>query len=213
MTISLTDALKELPLVAILRGVTPEEVIAIADVLVAAGYRVIEVPLNSPNPYESIKRLSEKYGDSVVIGAGTVVSKEQVDLVKEAGGRIIISPHADIDIIQYSKKLSLYSVPGFLNPTEAYAAINAGADSLKLFPADTVGPKGLKAMSVVLPKEMPILPVGGVSPSTMKAFLDAGASGFGLGSGLYKAGMSVEQTKQNALSYVEGYQAALTFIK
>lgn len=209
MTISLTDALKELPLVAILRGVTPEEVIAIADVLVAAGYRVIEVPLNSPNPYESIKRLSEKYGDSVVIGAGTVVSKEQVDLVKEAGGRIIISPHADIDIIQYSKKLSLYSVPGFLNPTEAYAAINAGADSLKLFPADTVGPKGLKAMSVVLPKEMPILPVGGVSPSTMKAFLDAGASGFGLGSGLYKAGMSVEQTKQNALSYVEGYQAAV----
>ncbi|KPZ71560.1 2-dehydro-3-deoxy-6-phosphogalactonate aldolase [Shewanella sp. P1-14-1] len=209
MTISLTDALKELPLVAILRGVTPEEVIAIADVLVAAGYRVIEVPLNSPNPYESIKRLSEKYGDSVVIGAGTVVSKEQVDLVKEAGGRIIISPHADIDIIQYSKKLSLYSVPGFLNPTEAYAAINAGADSLKLFPADTVGPKGLKAMSVVLPKEMPILPVGGVSPSTMKAFLDAGASGFGLGSGLYKAGMSVAQTKQNALSYVEGYQAAV----
>ncbi|WP_225442224.1 2-dehydro-3-deoxy-6-phosphogalactonate aldolase [Shewanella sp. WPAGA9] len=209
MTISLTDALKELPLVAILRGVTPEEVIAIADVLVAAGYRVIEVPLNSPNPYESIKRLSEKYGDSVVIGAGTVVSKEQVDLVKEAGGRIIISPHADIDIIQYSKKLSLYSVPGFLNPTEAYAAINAGADSLKLFPADTVGPKGLKAMSVVLPKEMPILPVGGVSPSTMKAFLDAGASGFGLGSGLYNAGMSVEQTKQNALSYVEGYQAAV----
>ncbi|WP_240433856.1 2-dehydro-3-deoxy-6-phosphogalactonate aldolase [Shewanella japonica] len=209
MTISLTDALKELPLVAILRGVTPEEVIAIADVLVAVGYRVIEVPLNSPNPYESIKRLSEKYGDSVVIGAGTVVSKEQVDLVKEAGGRIIISPHADIDIIQYSKKLSLYSVPGFLNPTEAYAAINAGADSLKLFPADTVGPKGLKAMSVVLPKEMPILPVGGVSPSTMKAFLDAGASGFGLGSGLYKAGMSVEQTKQNALSYVEGYQAAV----
>ncbi|MBQ4891642.1 2-dehydro-3-deoxy-6-phosphogalactonate aldolase [Shewanella sp. UCD-FRSSP16_17] len=209
MTISLTDALKELPLVAILRGVTPEEVIAIADVLVAAGYRVIEVPLNSPNPYESIKRLSEKYGESVVIGAGTVVSKEQVDLVKEAGGRIIISPHADIDIIQYSKKLSLYSVPGFLNPTEAYAAINAGADSLKLFPADTVGPKGLKAMSVVLPKEMPILPVGGVSPSTMKAFLDAGASGFGLGSGLYKAGMSAEQTKQNALSYVEGYQAAV----
>ncbi|MEZ9236725.1 2-dehydro-3-deoxy-6-phosphogalactonate aldolase [Shewanella sp. 10N.286.52.A9] len=209
MTISLTDALKELPLVAILRGVTPEEVIAIADVLVAAGYRVIEVPLNSPNPYESIKRLSEKYGDSVVIGAGTVVSKEQVDLVKEAGGRIIISPHADIDIIQYSKKLSLYSVPGFLNPTEAYAAINAGADSLKLFPADTVGPKGLKAMSVVLPKEIPILPVGGVSPNTMKAFLDAGASGFGLGSGLYKAGMSVEQTKQNALSYVDGYQAAV----
>ncbi|ARD22243.1 2-dehydro-3-deoxy-6-phosphogalactonate aldolase [Shewanella japonica] len=209
MTISLTDALKELPLVAILRGVTPEEVIAIADVLVAAGYRVIEVPLNSPNPYESIKRLSEKYGESVVIGAGTVVSKEQVDLVKEAGGRIIISPHADIDIIQYSKKLSLYSVPGFLNPTEAYAAINAGADSLKLFPADTVGPKGLKAMSVVLPKEMPILPVGGVSPSTMKAFLDAGASGFGLGSGLYKAGMSAEQTKQNALSYVEGFQAAV----
>ncbi len=209
MAISLKDALNELPLVAILRGVTPEEVIAIADVLVEQGYKVIEVPLNSPRPYESIKLLSDKYGENLVIGAGTVVSKEQVDQVELAGGRIIISPHADVEIIKYSKAKNLYCVPGFFNPTEAYAAIHAGADSLKLFPADTLGPKGLKAMSVVLP-DIQILPVGGVSPDTMQAFIDAGASGFGLGSGLYKAGMSVEQVKHNALAYVQGYKSTLT---
>ncbi|MDO6680108.1 MULTISPECIES: 2-dehydro-3-deoxy-6-phosphogalactonate aldolase [unclassified Shewanella] len=209
MPITLKEAMSKMPLVAILRGVTPAEVLDVADILVTAGYRVIEVPLNSPSPYESIKLLSDRYGNDVIIGAGTVVSQEQVDLVEAAGGRIIISPHADAKLIRYSKAKDLYCVPGFFTPSDAYAAINAGADSLKLFPADAFGPMGLKAMSVVLP-DIDILPVGGVSPDTMQAFIDAGASGFGLGSGLYKAGMSVEQVKHNALAYVQGYKSTLT---
>ncbi|WP_144208151.1 2-dehydro-3-deoxy-6-phosphogalactonate aldolase [Shewanella donghaensis] len=209
MPITLKEAMSQMPLVAILRGVTPAEVLDVADVLVTAGYRVIEVPLNSPSPYESIKLLSYKYGNDVIIGAGTVVTKEQVDLVEAAGGRIIISPHADAELIRYSKAKDLYCVPGFFTPSDAYAAINAGADSLKLFPADAFGPKGLKAMSVVLP-DIDILPVGGVSPDTMQAFLDSGAKGFGLGSGLFKAGMTISQVQQNANAYVDGYRATLT---
>ncbi len=203
--ITLQQAMQQLPLVAILRGITPSEVLDYAHVLVDLGYRVIEVPLNSPSPYESIKLLSEKYGDQVVIGAGTVVNKQQVDEVQQAGGRIIISPHADVEVIRYSKQQGLYSVPGFYTPTEGYAAIHAGADALKLFPAETAGPAGLKAMTTILPK-IDILPVGGVSPDNMHIYMDAGASGFGLGSGLYKAGMSLADFTDNATRYVEFYR-------
>ncbi|MBR9912749.1 MAG: 2-dehydro-3-deoxy-6-phosphogalactonate aldolase [Gammaproteobacteria bacterium] len=209
--LTLAAALQQLPLVAILRGVTTQEVLAIAKVIKAAGFGVIEVPLNSPDPYASIKLLADSMGDEVLIGAGTVLDCEQVDRVAAAGGRLIISPHADTEVIAYSKQQGLYSVPGFYTPTEAFAAIKAGADALKLFPADTLGAQGLKAMTAVLPPAMPILPVGGVAAESgcMGDFLKAGAKGFGLGSGLYKAGMSVEAVQANAEAYVTAWQKAL----
>jgi len=203
--ITLTAAMDQLPLVAILRGIIPEQVIEIANVIKEAGFRVIEVPLNSPEPYASIHALSECMGDEVLIGAGTVLDMEQVDRVSAAGGRIIISPNVNTDVIGYSKEQGLYSLPGFYTPTEAFAAIRAGADALKMFPADTLGPRGLKAMSAVLPS-IPVLPVGGVSADSMSDFIQAGARGFGLGSGLYKAGMDTEAVKVNAEAYVDAYR-------
>ena len=201
MNITLSQAMTELPLIAILRGITPNEVLDFAAVLVNNGFKVIEVPLNSPSPYESIKLLSDKYGDQVIIGAGTVVTKEQVDLVKVAGGRIIISPHADADVIRYTKQQQLYSVPGFMSPTEAYSAFHAGADALKLFPADSFGPSGLKAITTIMP-DIAVFPVGGVEPSNMQAYVDSGAKGFGLGSGLYKSGMSLNDFTTRTENYV-----------
>ncbi len=206
--ISLSEAMQILPLVAILRGVKPEEVIAIATVIKDAGFKIIEVPMNSPRPLESIKKLSELFGDELIVGAGTVMTCAEVDMVKAAGGEIIISPHCDPDLIRYAKKMGMLVVPGFYTPSEAVLALKAGADALKLFPADTLGAVGLKAMSVVMPS-IPVLPVGGVSPSTMADFLAAGAAGFGLGSGLYKAGMTPEEVQRNALAYVSAYQSAL----
>lgn len=203
--ITLTQAMDSLPLVAILRGIKPSEVLEFADVLVQNGFKVIEIPLNSPSPYESIKLLSDKYGNDVVIGAGTVITKEQVDLVQAAGGRIIISPHSDAELIEYTKHKKLYSVPGFMTPSEAYRAIHAGADALKLFPADSFGPKGLKAIGTVMP-DIAILPVGGVEPDNIPAYIDAGASGFGLGSGLYKAGMTLSDFTTKTVHYVKAVQ-------
>lgn len=202
--ISLTDAMKKLPLVAILRGITPSEVLDYAKVLIDIGYRVIEVPLNSPDALKSIKLLSDEYADIAIIGAGTVVTKDEVDQVIKAGGRIIISPHSDVELIRFSKLKGLYCVPGFYTPTEGFAALHAGADALKFFPADTAGPKGLKAITTVL-SGIDIYPVGGVSPQNQDEFVIAGASGFGLGSGLYKAGMGLEEFTTNAKNYAEYY--------
>lgn len=207
--ISLDTAMAQLPLVAILRGVTPDEVLEIARVIKAAGFHIIEVPLNSPDPFASIQTLTESMGEEVLIGAGTVLNVEQVDRVQAAGGRIVISPNVDTEVITYSKKKGLYAVPGFYTPTEAFAAIHAGADAIKLFPADTLGPNGLKAMMAVLPS-IPILPVGGVAANnnSMGDFVKAGAQGFGLGSGLYKAGMTCAEVKANAEDYVAAYRQA-----
>lgn len=189
------------PLIAILRGVKPEEVEAIGDELVAAGFTLIEVPMNSPEPLESVSRLARRFAGRAVIGAGTVLKVEQVQQVADAGGTMIISPNANLDVIRASAAAGLVSLPGIMTPSEAFAALDAGATALKLFPAEAASPTVLKAMRAVL-TEARILPVGGVSPDTMAPWIAAGAPGFGLGSALYKAGMSAEQVGANARAFI-----------
>lgn len=176
------------PFIAILRGVRPEEVVPIAQAVVDAGWCVIEVPLNSPAPFASIARLSEALAADILVGAGTVRTPAEVDRVAEAGGRLIVMPHADVAVIAHAARRGLMVLPGVYTATEAFAAIDAGADALKLFPAEIGGPALLKALRAVLPKEMPVLPVGGVAPDTVAAWRAAGAAGFGVGSALYRPG-------------------------
>jgi len=176
------------PFVAILRGVRPEEVVEIAQAVVDTGWCVIEVPLNSPAPFASIARLSEALAADILVGAGTVRTPAEVDRVAEAGGRLIVMPHADVAVIAHAARRGLMVLPGVFTATEAFAAIDAGADALKLFPAEIGGPALLKALRAVLPKEVPILPVGGVSADTIAAWRAAGAAGFGVGSALYRPG-------------------------
>lgn len=184
----ITPWLARSPFVAILRGVRPEEVVAIAQAIVDAGWCVIEVPLNSPAPFASIARLSEALAADILVGAGTVRTPAEVDRVAEAGGRLIVMPHADVAVIAHAARRGLMVLPGVYTATEAFAAIDAGADALKLFPAEIGGPALLKALRAVLPKEMPVLPVGGVAPDTVTAWRAAGAAGFGVGSALYRPG-------------------------
>jgi 2-dehydro-3-deoxyphosphogalactonate aldolase len=176
------------PFVAILRGVRPEEVVEIAQAVVDTGWCVIEVPLNSPAPFASIARLSEALAADILVGAGTVRTPAEVDRVAEAGGRLIVMPHADVAVIAHAARRGLMVLPGVFTATEAFAAIDAGADALKLFPAEIGGPALLKALRAVLPKEVPVLPVGGVSADTIAAWRAAGAAGFGVGSALYRPG-------------------------
>lgn len=181
------------PLIAILRGVKPGEAVAIGEALDAAGFCIVEVPLNSPDPYASIAALSKRFGDRMLVGAGTVTSPDQAGKVADAGGRIIVMPHADEQVVEAAKRRNLFAAPGFATPTEAFRMIGAGADALKLFPAEASPPKVLKALRAVLPRDMPVLPVGGITPDGMKDYLDAGAAGFGLGSALYKPGDTPEK--------------------
>lgn len=200
---ALTPWLEACPLAAILRGVEPDEVVAIGAALVEAGFRVIEVPLNSPNPLESIRRLARDFGDKALIGAGTVLDPASIQGIAEAGGRLIVMPHAGETVVRAAKSRGLLAVPGFATPTEAFAMLEAGADALKLFPAEASGPPVLKAMRAVLPKTVPVLPVGGITPEKMPGYLEAGAAGFGLGSALYKPGMNAEEVAGNARRFVE----------
>nr|WP_321526873.1 2-dehydro-3-deoxy-6-phosphogalactonate aldolase [uncultured Cohaesibacter sp.] len=195
------------PLVAILRGVTPEEVLGIGQVLVDSGFSIIEVPLNSPRPFESISILQESLGRRALIGAGTVLSTEAVEGVAAAGGKLIVMPHSDIEVIAHAKSLGLSCVPGVVTPTEAFAALKAGADALKLFPAEIAAPAVVKAMMAILPKSTRILPVGGISPETMDGYWAAGAAGFGLGGALYKAGMSADEVAVNAAAFIKALEA------
>ncbi|HTK36051.1 MAG TPA: 2-dehydro-3-deoxy-6-phosphogalactonate aldolase [Caulobacteraceae bacterium] len=197
----LEDALGETPLVAILRGVRPEEILAIADALHAAGIRVVEVPLNSPDPLESISRL-KAYEARLVHGAGTVLRPGAVDAVAQAGGRLVVSPNTDAGVIRRAVERGLAPMPGFASATEAFAAIEAGAKYLKLFPASTYGPGHLKALSAVLPPEAVVQPVGGIGPKDMAVWWEAGARGFGLGSDLYKPGFTAEQVHARAVKAV-----------
>jgi 2-dehydro-3-deoxyphosphogalactonate aldolase len=192
------------PLVAIIRGVAPDDVEAIGDALVAGGIRIIEVPLNSPDPLESIRRLSSRLGGRALVGAGTVLEVSQVGAVADAGGRLIVSPDTNVSVIRTTVSAGLVSSPGYFTPSEAFAALEAGAHTLKLFPAEGASPKFLKAQKAVLPKHVPVLAVGGITPDNMKQWLDAGATGFGLGSGLYQPGQSPEETETRARAYVEG---------
>lgn len=198
--------LQNLPLVAILRGVTPEEVAAVGQALHQAGFRIIEVPLNSPGPMLSIRRLRDSLPDDCIVGAGTVTTAAQVGEVQAVGGEIIVMPHADAAVIGAAKAAGLLCVPGIATPTEAFAALAAGADALKLFPAELLSPAVLAALRSVLPPATVMLPVGGITPDNMTPYLKAGARGFGLGSALYRAGQSLAQTEANAQRFAMAWQ-------
>ena len=196
--------LDQCPLVAIIRGVTPAEAEAIGDAIYDAGIRIIEVPLNSPDPLQSIERLAKRFGENVLVGAGTVLKPEDVDRVRDVGGRIIVSPDTNVEVIGATASAGLVASPGYFTPSEAFAAIRAGATALKLFPAEAASPAVLKAQLAVIPRTVPVLAVGGIKPDNMRPWLDAGASGFGLGGGLYQPGQSAEDTLAKARAYVEG---------
>lgn len=191
------------PLVAILRGVKPDEVEDIGEALVSAGFTLIEVPMNSPDPLESISRLAKRFEGRAQIGAGTVLTEAQVAEVEGAGGTMIISPNANLKVIAASATRGLVSLPGIFTMSEAFAALDTGATALKLFPAEAANPTVLKAMRAVLPKTSKVLPVGGIAPDNMDPWWAAGASGFGLGSALYKVGLSAEQVGANARAFVQ----------
>ncbi|MGX9380384.1 2-dehydro-3-deoxy-6-phosphogalactonate aldolase [Pseudomonas sp. JQ36] len=203
----LKQALAQNGLIAILRGLHPQEAAAVGEVLYAAGFRVIEVPLNSPSPYESIRILRQSLPADCLIGAGTVLTPEQVELVKEAGGQVIVMPHSDAKVLRAAKAAGLFLSPGVATPTEAFAALEEGADILKLFPAEQMSPAVIKAWLAVLPSGTVLAPVGGITPDNMQAFIDAGVKGFGLGSGLFKPGMTTEQVAANAKAYVAAWKA------
>lgn len=196
------------PLVAILRGLLPEDADAIGDELVEAGFRFIEVPLNSPDPLRSIERLAKRFGKDAVIGAGTVLTTQQVDAVMNAGGTLIVSPNTDIDVIKATRARGGQSFPGVFSPTEAFAAIKAGCDALKIFPASLYGSDGVKAVKAVLPQEMPVLAVGGVSVPTIGEWLAAGTDGFGIGSNIFKPGWSAQDVGTQARAFIAAYDEA-----
>lgn len=198
-----------LPLIAILRGVTPEEAPAIAETLIAEGITQIEVPLNSPDPLQSIETLAHRFGAEALIGAGTVLTVEDVRAVSAAGGRLIVSPNCDVGVIAETKAQHMQSWPGIFTPTEAFAALQAGADGLKLFPGSMVGPSGLAAMRAILPQGTLVYAVGGAGPENFDAWIKASADGFGLGSALYKPGVSAADVSVSAREIVAAYRGAL----
>ncbi|MEL6947573.1 MAG: 2-dehydro-3-deoxy-6-phosphogalactonate aldolase [Pseudomonadota bacterium] len=198
------------PLVAILRGLEPAEAVAIGQALIDAGLGMIEVPLNSPDPMDSIGRLADAFGDRALIGAGTVLTADAVDGVFDAGGRLIVSPNMDETVITRTVARGGVSFPGVFSPTEAFAAIKAGCHGLKFFPASMHGPSGIKAIKAVLPPAMPVLAVGGVSVDTIGAWLAAGTDGFGIGSNIFKPGWTADEVGARAQTFVAAYDAALT---
>jgi 2-dehydro-3-deoxyphosphogalactonate aldolase len=207
MSNDIRNYLRQCPLVAIIRGVTPDDCEAIGQAAFDAGIRIIEVPLNSPDPLASIAKLAAKLGDRALVGAGTVLDPGQVAEVKDAGGRLVVSPGTDPAVIRASVAAGLVSCPGYFTPSEAFTAIAAGAQALKFFPAEAATPAVLKAQKAVLPTDVPVIVVGGVRPDTLRPWIEAGADGFGLGSGLYKPGQSPAETAEKARAYVAGLSA------
>lgn len=195
--------LKSCPLIAIIRGVKPDEADAIGDALFEAGIRIIEVPLNSPDPFDSISRLANRLGDRALVGAGTVLEAADVERVRDAGGRLIVAPNFSAAVVEAAVAAGMVSLPGIFTPTEAFAALAAGANGLKLFPAEGASPKVVKAIRAVLPRETPLIVVGGVTPDSVAGWLDSGADGFGLGSALYKSGQSAAQVLQTGRAFVK----------
>jgi len=204
---AVTPFLDPLPLVAVLRGISPEEVDQVADALVGAGFRILEVPLNSPRPYDSIRRLADAHGASCLVGAGTVLRVEDVARVREAGGRVVVMPHADLAVIREAKRQGMVCIPGVATPTEAFAALAAGADALKMFPAEAIPPAALRAWRAVLPKDALVFAVGGMKPDNLDAYWAAGASGFGTGSNLYKPGTPAGVVREVASAYAAAVRA------
>lgn len=195
-------------LIAILRGVTPGEVEAISAALIDAGITIVEVPLNSPQPLESIRRLNVAFGDKALIGAGTVLAPEEVDAVARADGRLIVSPNYDPAVIARTLESGMVSMPGVFTATECFAAIRAGARSIKLFPASLAGPDGLKALKAVLPSDVEVIAVGGASAASFAEWMKAGAGGFGIGTALYRPGDTVAAVSAKAREIVAAYDAA-----
>lgn len=195
-------------IIAILRGVRPEEVEDIGAVLIAAGIDRIEVPLNSPRPYDSIARLARRFGDAALIGAGTVLEPEQVAEVQAAGGRLVVSPDMNPEVIRATKAAGMLSYPGVMTPSECFAALRAGADGLKLFPGSLIGPAGLAALRAVLPEGTEVLAVGGAAPGNFAEWFAAGASGFGIGTALYRPGDSAATVGEKAVSVIAAFDAS-----
>ncbi len=198
----LNGFLTRCPLIAILRGVKPSEVEAIGSTLEAQGIAIIEVPLNSPDPIDSIARLARRFGDRLLIGAGTVMTAEQVIQIALAGGRLIVTPHADAAVVRVAKQAGLLAVPGFFTPAEAFAMLAAGADALKLFPAEGASPAMLRALRAVLPPGTAVLPVGGIDAGNLSAWRAAGAAAFGIGSAIYRPGDSPDVVGAKARALV-----------
>jgi 2-dehydro-3-deoxyphosphogalactonate aldolase len=202
--------MQPLPLVAILRGLTPQEAPAIGAALADAGFHLLEVPLNSPQPLHSIELLARQLGDRCLVGAGTVLTTGQVQDVANAGGRLLVMPHADVEVIASAHALGMRCTPGVATPTEAFAALRAGADALKLFPAEQLPPPVLKAWSSVLPPGTALLPVGGITPERMAAYRSAGAAGFGIGSALYAPGTPAAEVARRARAFIDAWHQANT---
>jgi 2-dehydro-3-deoxyphosphogalactonate aldolase len=200
-------AFRALPLVAILRGVQPHEAVAIAQALYREGFRLIEVPLNSPQPFDSIRAIRQALPAEAVVGAGTLTEPAQLAALRDAGGSLAVMPHADAALIRAAKAEGMSCVPGIATPTEAFAALAAGADALKLFPAEAMPPPVVKALRAVLPKTVALLPVGGIAPASMAGYLAAGASGFGLGSALYRPGDDAAAVAAQARAFVQAWRA------
>ncbi len=188
MTLDLKGWLARSPLIAILRGVKPDEVVEVAEALAAHGLAIVEVPLNSPDPFESVRRLVRQFGDRLLIGAGTVMTVQQVDQLAESGGRLVVTPHAADAVVRAAKRHGMIACPGIATPTEAFAMLAAGADGLKLFPAEASSPAALRALRAVLPAGTLTMPVGGIEPGNMQPWLEAGAVGFGIGGSIFRPG-------------------------
>jgi len=195
-------------IIAILRGITPGDAVAMAEMLVDVGITIIEVPLNSPEPLPSIAAMAEHLGGDAVIGAGTVLDVTSVHAVRQAGGQVIVSPNMNPDVITSTKSLGMLSYPGVMTPTEAFDALNAGADGLKLFPGNLLGAVGLKALRVVLPENTEVFVVGGAEPADFAAWFSAGASGFGIGTALYCPNDGIDTVRERALTIIKAYDAA-----
>ncbi len=204
---TLETFLRPLPLIAVLRGIRPDEAVAVGDALADAGFRILEVTLNSPDPLRSIGLLAQRLGRKCLIGAGTVTAPREVAEVEAAGGRLIVMPHADVEVIGEATRRGLICVPGVATPTEAFAALSAGAAGLKMFPAEMLSPSVLRAWRAVLPKSTLVFPVGGINPENMAAYVDAGASGFGTGSNLYRPGASAEAVGHAAGAFAAAWSA------
>jgi 2-dehydro-3-deoxyphosphogalactonate aldolase len=202
------EVLARLPLIAILRGVRPSEAVDVAAALGSAGLRCVEVPLNSPQPLDSIRTLREHFDGQLLIGAGTVLTVAEVAAVREAGAQLVVSPNTNPEVVAAVKAAGMISVPGFWTPTEAFAALAAGADALKLFPAESAPAPVLRALKAVLPAHAPILPVGGISTANLGSYVSAGAAGFGIGSAIYTAGLGAALVGRRAADFVAAWEAS-----
>ena len=208
MTMTLSDALQRLPLVAVLRGISPDEAEPVGAALIEAGFTIMEAPLNSPEPYRTIELLGKTFGDRAITGAGTVLRPDQVERVANYDGRICVSPSLNEEVVRATRSAGMISMPGVFTPSEAFRALEAGADALKLFPGDAMSPKVVKALRAVLPPETILAVTGGVDAGNLADFIAAGSNGVGIGSALYKPGKPVEAVAEDARRFVEAARRA-----